>query len=110
MNRRTNILTLASVALLTLSLQSCWVRLADLTVVSNRNYDKSENYVELQRYVKAKGKKKRTSSGREGAMEIALDKAIRQVNGGEFMKNAVIDVSITGKKVRITGDVWGVKK
>lgn len=91
----------------TLLLQSCWVRLGDLNMVSNRNYDESAEYVELQRYVSAKGKKYKHKSG---AMEDAIDNAIKCVTGGEFMTNVKVETKNRGKRVRVTGDVWGKKR
>lgn len=96
----------ACILCLAMALQSCWVRLGDLTVLSNRNYDRSEKYVELQRGVRAKGKRKGHA---QGALEVAVDKAVSQVPGGEYLSNVTVETNLTGKKVRVTGDVWGKK-
>ncbi len=86
--KKSIVLTLASFALF-----SCAKRIGDLTMISTRNVDSKTEYVELSRYVKSKGK----------TVEIAIDKAIKTVPGGEFMKN--VTIYSNGK---IEGDVWGI--
>lgn len=83
---------------------SCANRLGDLSMLSNRNYDRSQEYVLLQRDVKAKVKTKKND-----IIERIVDKATSSVNGGEYVANATLWVSASGKKMKITGDVWGIK-
>ena len=87
------------------ALTSCSNRLGDLSLLSNRNYDKSANYELLQRDVEVKVKTKKND-----VIERAVDKATSSVNGGEFLMNTSIWVSFTGKKLKLKGDVWGIKK
>ena len=87
------------------ALTSCSNRLGDLSLLSNRNYDKSANYELLQRDVEVKVKTKKND-----VIERAVDKATSSVNGGEFSMNTSIWVSFTGKKLKLKGDVWGIKK
>lgn len=87
-------------------LQSCWIRLGDLNMVSNRNIDSNTEYVELQRYVVSKATRIKAGNG---SLELAVDKAVQSVPGGEFLKNVRIDVKANGKKLRVHGDVWGIK-
>jgi hypothetical protein len=86
------------------SLTSCYNRIADLTLVSNRNYDKSADYVLLQPNVEAKVKTKKGDP-----LDNAVDEATNKVAGGDFLKNVKIWVSWSGKKIKIIGDVWGVQ-
>ena len=64
--------------------------------------DSGTNYVLLQKDVVAKARTKRHEP-----LEIAIDRAVRQFPTGEFMKNTAVEVSTSGKKIRVVGDVWG---
>ncbi len=83
-----------------LILSSCYTRLGDLNSVSNRNIDKSTDYVLLQRDVKETAKIRK-----DDALENAVDKATA-LHAGEYMMNVKIYISPT--KVKVIGDVWGV--
>lgn len=102
--------TITTVALLltTIALMSCYNRIGKMTVISTRNMDSDgAKYFLLSKDVRAKAKTKKHE-----ALEAAVDKAVHQFPTGEFMKNCVVEVSSSGKKIRVTGDVWGyeVKK
>lgn len=71
-------------------------------MVSTRNVDSNTDHVELRRYVKSIGKTK----GDEKALEAAIDNAVKQVPGGEYLKNC--SIYIKGEVVKVEGDVWGV--
>jgi len=94
---------LIALAIGTILLSSCAHRLGDLTLLSNRNYDRSQNYTCLKRdvYVKMKTKK-------NDVLERAVDKATSSVEGGEFLMNVSIWVSPSGKKLKLRGDVYGI--
>lgn len=92
------------VAFMLFLVSSCANRLGDLSMLSNRNYDRSTEYVLLQRDVKAKVKTKK-----DDIIERLVDKATSSVNGGEYVSNATLWVSPSGKKMKISGDVWGIK-
>ncbi len=83
-------------------LQSCYNRVGRLTVAATRNVDSKTDYVLLKKDVKGKAKTKK-----DNALEIAIDKAVEDFPTGEFMKNAVFSVSLSGKKIKVVGDVWG---
>ena len=83
--------------------QSCYTRIGDLNMASNRNVESSVNYVLKEKYVIAKGKSKTGD-----ALEVALDNAVKKIDGGEFMKNVKISVKNNGRKVKVEGDVWGL--
>lgn len=72
---------------------SCARRIGDLVMISTRNVDSKTEYVELSRYTKAKGR----------TLEESIEKAVRSVSGGEYMKNVIIYSN--GK---VEGDVWGI--
>ena len=61
------------------SLTSCvgYKRMGDLTMISNRNVNSSQEYVLLERDVEIKIKTKE-----KDFMEIAIDKAVGSVEGG----------------------------
>jgi hypothetical protein len=74
---------------------NCTHRLGDLTMISTRNVDSKTEYSELKRGVKGKAKD----------LETAIDKAVKDVPGGEYMKNVIIYYN---GKIIIEGDVWGI--
>lgn len=84
-------------------LVSCksWVRIGDLTAISNRNVDGSKTYVLISRDVEAQA-----SSQTGDALEQAIDELTKKYEG-EFVRNAKVYVRDDGKKVRVVGDVWG---
>jgi hypothetical protein len=86
--------TTGSLLLFAFVISSCAKRLGDLTMISTRNVDSKTEYVELKRYVKGKGKD----------LETAIEKAVKEVPGGEFMKNVTVFYS---GKIKVEGDVWG---
>lgn len=85
-------------------LTSCgsWIRIGDLTSVSNRNLDDSKNYVLLNRDVEGE------ADANSDAMEQAIDQLTKKYEG-EFIRNAKIYVKDNGKKVKVVGDVWGIQ-
>ena len=91
-------------ALIISSLTSCgrYIRIGDLTGVSNRNIDNDQQYVLLERDVEAKAKSERD------ALEQAVDNLTTEFKG-EFLRNVKIYVKDNGKKVKVIGDVWGIQ-
>ena len=87
-------------------LTSCgtYVRIGDLTGISNRNLDDSEKYVLLKRDVEAIAKSKN-----DDALEQAVDNLTKEYEG-EFLRNAKIYVKNNGAKVKVIGDVWGIQQ
>ena len=86
------------------TLVSCgsWVRIGDLTSISNRNLDDSKNYILLNREVEG------IADADSDAMEQAIDNLTKKYEG-EFLRNAKIYVKSNGKKVKVIGDVWGIQ-
>ncbi|KAB8151735.1 hypothetical protein EZY14_017690 [Kordia sp. TARA_039_SRF] len=91
---------------LSIILTSCgnYVRIGDLTGISNRNLDDSEKYVLLKRDVEAIAKSKN-----DDALEQAVDNLTKEYEG-EFLRNAKIYVKNNGAKVKVIGDVWGIQR
>lgn len=85
-------------------LSSCgsWVRIGDLNAISNRNLDDSKQYVLLNREVEAE------ADSDNDALEQAIDNLTKKYEG-EFVRNAKVYVRDNGKKVKVTGDVWGIR-
>jgi hypothetical protein len=79
-----------------------WVRIGDLTSISNRNLDDSKNYILLNREVEG------IADADSDAMEQAIDNLTKKYEG-EFLRNAKIYVKSNGKKVKVIGDVWGIQ-
>jgi len=103
------------IAIISLLLTSCasWVKIANLTIVSTRNYESKTEYKELQRFAEGydDGKSIRSSGGstyiqNNGRLTAAIEDAIRNVPGGELMKN--VTVSTKHGKIKVVGDVWGL--
>ena len=86
------------------TLISCgsWVRIGDLTSISNRNLDDSKKYVLLNREVEG------IVDADSDALENAIDDLTKKYEG-EFIRNAKIYVKDNGKKVKVIGDVWGIQ-
>lgn len=90
----------------TIFFPSCYRRIGDLNMISNRNYNESSKYVELKRGVVAKSR----ITPHRNALEEAIDRATDLVPGGEFLKNVQVEVRLNGKRVRVEGDVWGIQR
>ena len=87
--------------LIALMFSSCYRRIGDLNMVSNRNIDSSKEYVLVARHVEAKA-----NARGQDALEKAIDKAVESVYG-EYMMNVQIYVKRNGGKVKVVGDVYG---
>ena len=84
-------------------LSSCYQRIGDLTIVANRNVDSDKEYVILQRNAQGAAKMKK-----DDALELAIDNATEKYRG-EYLMNVKIYVKGNGKKIKVEGDVWGMK-
>lgn len=94
-----------SLLLAALLLTSCggWQRVGQMTMVSTRNVDGAQPYVLLVRGAEATAKMKQ-----DDAMQMAVDAAVAQHPGGEYMMNVSVYVKENGKAVKVNGDVWGI--
>ena len=99
---KSRILFIAIFAMICMTTTSCYNRLGQLTMISTRNVDSKTDYVLVSKDVIGKAKVKNKQ-----ALQAAVDNAVKQFPTGEFMKNVVVEVKTSGKKVRVTGDVWG---
>ena len=89
--------------LTTIFFSSCsYTRIGDLTEISNRNIDSSEEYVLLQRGVETK------ATANVDVLETAVTQLTNEHNG-EFLRNAEVFIKSNGKKVKLIGDVWGIQ-
>jgi hypothetical protein len=87
-----------------LFMTSCaYQRIGDLTMISNRNVDSGKEYVLIQRNAEGKAKMKK-----DDALERAIDAATEEYNG-EYLMNVKVYVKNNGKKIKVEGDVWGLK-
>lgn len=80
-----------------------WQRVGNMTMLSTRNVDSSKPYQLVMRGVTGEAKMRQ-----DDAMQTAVDKAVAQHSGGEYMMNVAVYVKENGKAVRVTGDVWGL--
>lgn len=104
-------------SLIIIIVTSCQRRIADLTLVSTRNIDSSIEYHELSRYVTGKDRALHSlfffSPIMAPNIEDAIDKAVRKIPNGEYMKNVVLReryipfLLFTIRTFKIEGDVWG---
>ncbi len=93
---------LGTILLSVLTSCSSYVRIGDLTGISNRNIDDSKKYVLIKRDVESIAK------ADSDALEQAVDNITRDYQG-EFLRNAKIFVKDDGKKIKLIADVWGIQ-
>ncbi|MFT7163112.1 MAG: hypothetical protein ACI9GZ_004313, partial [Bacteroidia bacterium] len=87
-----------------LLMSSCaYQQIGDLTMISNRNVDSGQEYVLIQRNSKGVAKMKSNN-----ALELAVD-AAAEAYKGEYLMNVKVYVKNNGKKIKVEGDVWGMK-
>ena len=96
-----------------LALTGCFsvVQLGKLNMISNRNIESKADYVLLKNYAGGDLKeiKKALKKTRATTLDQAVDETVRNVAGGEFLKN----VKVYGVKKKekmylfVEGDVWG---
>ncbi|RYM32358.1 hypothetical protein ERX46_13830 [Brumimicrobium glaciale] len=91
-------------ALSSLLFTSCYHRIGDLTLVSNQNYDSSEEYVMIAQNVEGKAKSKKGDP-----LETAIDNVVIE-NNGNHLRNAKIFVKKNGQVIKVVGDVYGDKR
>ncbi|MEJ6777830.1 MAG: hypothetical protein QNK85_11015 [Crocinitomicaceae bacterium] len=85
-------------------LSSCgYQRIGDLTMISNRNVDSGKEYIVLQRNGQGVAKMKK-----DDALELAIDNATEKYEG-EYLMNVKVYVKGNGKKIKVEGDVYGLK-
>lgn len=93
-------------AIVALALPSCMnsKKIGEINMISNRNIDSHGEYVNLKNYVG--GSRKELRRLKAPTLEIAIDKVVKTVPGGEFLKNVRIYV-VNSKYYAVEGDVWG---
>lgn len=85
-------------------LQGCaWQRIGQMTMISTRNVESKAEYKLIAKDVEGKS---RTSQ--DDALSDAIDQAVKQYPEGEFMKNVVVRIKSNGRKIKVSGDVWGI--
>jgi len=109
-----NIIILSAIALM--SLTSCFkvVDLGKLNMISDRNIDSKGDYVLIKNYAGGSNKeiKKALKKTKATTLDAAVDETVRNVAGGEFLKN----VKVYGVKKKdkmflvVEGDVWGINE
>ncbi len=72
-------------------------------MISNRNIDSSKEYVLIERNAEGIAKAENND-----ALERAIDNITDEFKG-EYLMNVRIYVKNNGKKVKVSGDVWGLK-
>ncbi len=100
--------TLLKTAFMMIFLSSCFTsvkQIGKLNMISNRNVESNANYVLVKTYAGAS--KKELKHTKAVTVEDAIDNTIRQVPGGEFLKNAKIYI-VKHKYFAVEGDVWGL--
>ncbi|MFY9308130.1 MAG: hypothetical protein WAQ28_03670 [Bacteroidia bacterium] len=110
MKRNILLITASSLALLTSC--STVVDLGKLNMISDRNIDSKGDYVLVKSYAGGSSKeiKKALKRTKATTLDAAVDETVRNVAGGEFLKN----VKVYGIKKKdkmyllVEGDVWGV--
>jgi hypothetical protein len=86
------------------TISSCgFKRYGDFTILANGNVDSKTEYQKLKVNAVAVVKTKKIDP-----LEECVDKAVKSVEGGEFLKNVTVYVHKSGRKIKITGDVYGI--
>lgn len=107
-----NIIILSVSALALLSSCSTVIDLGKLNMISDRNIDSKGDYVLVKSYAGGSPKeiKKALKKTKATTLDAAVDETVRNVAGGEFLKN----VKVYGVKKKdkmfllVEGDVWAV--
>lgn len=90
------------------------VDLGKLNMISDRNIDSKADYVLLKNYAGGSSKeiKKALKKTKATTLDQAVDETVRNVAGGEFLKN----IKVYGVKKKkniylfVEGDVWGISE
>lgn len=107
-----NIIILTTSTMALLSSCSTVIDLGKLNMISDRNIDSKGDYVLVKSYAGGSPKeiKKALKRTKATTLDVAVDETVRNVAGGEFLKN----VKVYGVKKKdkmfllVEGDVWGV--
>jgi hypothetical protein len=107
-----------SAALFTLAstLSGCFsvVQLGKLNMISNRNIESKADYVLLKNYAGGDMKevKKALKKTKATTLDQAVDETVRNVAGGEFLKNVKVYGVMKKKQMYlfVEGDVWGLSE
>lgn len=86
---------------------SSYLRLGEATVVSTRNFDSSAKYEVKKRGVKVKVSAYKAKRLNVDMLTLAIEEATKQDAKGEYLQNAKIYISKSGRKLKLEADVWG---
>lgn len=91
-----------------LSIISCTEikEIGKVNMISNRNVESNANYIIIKSYAGAGTRELKNNKAPN--VEQAIDNVVRNVAGGEFLKNAKIYL-IDGVYYSVEGDVWGIE-
>lgn len=79
-------------------------RIGQFTMISTRNVDTSKEYVLIEKDVEAT-----INNSKDDALQDCIDKAVAKIPDGEYMMNVKISMLTDGSKLKVVGDVYGVK-
>lgn len=79
-------------------------QIGKVNMISNRNIDSKVDYVSLKTYVGSTKKEQRKLKG--ATIEQAIDNVVRDVPGGEYLKN--VKIYRIKNYYAVEGDVWGI--
>ncbi|HNT81081.1 MAG TPA: hypothetical protein PKH65_10400 [Bacteroidia bacterium] len=82
-------------------------QIGKVNMISNRNNDSNAEYESIQNYVGGSNQELRRFKA--PTLEQAIDNVVRNVPGGEYLKNVKIYV-LNGKYFAVEGDVWGFRR
>jgi hypothetical protein len=108
------IMTILGAFIIASSLTSCFtvMDLGKLNMISDRNIDSKMDYVLIKNYAGGNSKeiKKALKKTKATTIDAAVDETVRNVAGGEFLKNVKLYGVMKKKKMYlfVEGDVWGV--
>jgi len=110
MKTNKNVIGIAAIILFFTSCVSVQ-QIGQLTMISNRNIDKSQNYELIKSYVGSSDDERKHSKAT--TIQQAIDGTVQEVPGGEYIMNVRIYLVMHGSKHQyfsVEGDVWGIKQ
>ncbi len=101
------IYSIISIALLTSCASTKLNQIGNLNMVSTRNVNPNQQYVQISTY--SNSSERDLKNSRAENIEQAINETVKKIPGGEFMTNTKIyTVSRKGKiYYAVSGDIWG---
>jgi hypothetical protein len=113
-NKTKKIMTIVGAFIIASSITGCFTvtNLGKLNMISDRNIESNVDYVLIKNYAggNANEIKKALKRTKATTIDAAVDETVRNVAGGEFLKNVKVYGVMRNKGMYlfVEGDVWGI--